>query len=55
MKNLTSTLALAALLGLNASHAMATNPTPTVVGGQVVNSTYTFTNITHSGTMPILK
>jgi len=53
--NLTSTLTLTCLLALIAGRAMATNPTDTVVNGQVVNSTYSFTNITASGTTATLN
>ena len=53
--NLTSTLALACLLALGAGRAMATNPTDTIENGQVVNSTYKFTNITTSGTTATLN
>jgi hypothetical protein len=53
--NLTSTLALAALFALGAGRAMASDPTDTVINGKVVNSTYTFTNITDSGTTATLN
>jgi hypothetical protein len=53
--NLTSTAALVSLFALSAGHATAANPTDTVVNGKVVNSTYSFTNITDSGTTATLN
>ena len=55
MKTLISTLALTCLLALGTGRAMATNPTDTIVNGQVVNSTFSFTNITDSGTTATLN
>jgi hypothetical protein len=43
------------LLALGTGRAMATNPTDTIVNGQVVNSTFSFTNITDSGTTATLN